>query len=865
MVLFFLLKTTCFSQHTIKGVVTEKVTNQIIPFVNILVKTQEGNLIDFTSTNESGYYSIEMPKKVDSLRIETSIISHLPKSELLILEKSKNKYTLNFSLQQRLTELDEVYIESEKKPIIVKKDTTIYNLIEFKDGSERVVEDLLKKLPGIIVEDSGLIKFKGKQVTRVLLDGDNLFNENYSVGTKNIDSEIVESVQAIEDYNTNPLLKGIKSSQDVAVNLMLKKGVTDISGNAEIGLGIENKKYLKTNVISVSKKLKGFSTLSYNNIGENYSPYNFLSNTFDLSKANEINQRTSNLVSNNAFNSALPDNRTRVNNNVFGSLNSLFKFNKKTSFKLNYNIFKDKLIRNESISTIYNFDNEQINISNQKSISKRPLIHTFEYDLIYEINKKSRLTSIGKLDSQNIKNTSSGFNNNNSFDNIIESEDLFLKNDLEYTYRINNSNVFQISTNISTNKIPQNVNVLNEINNLKQNINFKKNKFEIQSSLLSKTPKGEYSISLGYDFIENFVNSSLQGSNINNQLLSNNIYYKLSVPYADFRYQLRINKWQFIANLSNRLFNVMLDDVNLDTNLNISTFVTYPSISINYFFNSKANFYTDYRLSNQVPQPNTVFSGLILTNNRAYLNNDFKFKLFNNHSSTLGYRINDFYNLFQFNIYASYNFSKYGLINKFNVNENTDFYTSIVDITNNKNLNFGLNFEKYLHFLKSTININSSYSISKYQNIINTSGLRKNESKSLLGEFHIRTGLKGSFNLENKALFINNTFSTTNATSNVFATFQNDFKIKYNKKGFNFIINSQYFNPNLNSNISGDFFLDALVRYKTKKGKIEYQIKANNLLNNQIYQNINTSDFSRSVFQHNLQERFMLLSVQFKF
>jgi len=866
MVLFFCSIMSSFSQHVLKGNIVEEKNNDAIPYVNILVKTLDNKLIDFTSTDKDGFYTIKLPSNFSKLIIETSIISQLPsRKEINLLEINKHIYILNFKLQQRLTQLDEVYIEGKKKPITIKKDTTVYNVNQFKDGSERVVEDLLKKLPGISVSEKGIIKFKGKQVVRVLLDGDNLFNGNYTIGTKNIDSEILEEIQAIEDYNTNQLLKGIKSSEDVAINLILKKGETDVSGDLQLGLGIEDKTFFKANLISVSKKMKGFSTISHNNIGENYTPFNFSSNSFDMTKLNETEQRTNNLV-NVGFNSSLPDNRTRVNNNYFGSLNSLFKFTERISFRANYNLFTDKLIRNEITNTVYNFDTEQINISTQNNFIKKPLINAFEYELIYNINKKSLLTSVGKLDSQNIENTSNGFNNESSFNNNTESKDLFLKNNLEYTYKINKTNVFQFSTSLSTNSIPQSVNVLTEVGNMLQDINFKKNNFKAEASLFSKIKKNEISFSLGYDFKENFIDSDLQGILINNTPITNAIYYKLVKTYANINYQFKYGKWRFTTEIKNELFNIKLNDNNTNTRLDTPSFVIYPSLSINYYFNKKASLYTNYKFSNQLPNANKVYSGLILINNRALTNNEFNFNLFNNHSSTFGYRINDFYNLFQFNLSTVYSFRKFDYISQLNVDENISFFTSKVGITNNNRLDFRLDFEKYIHFLRSTINVNSSYSISEYQNIINDSRPRSNRNKSLFGQFHIRTGFKKHFNFENKVSFRNNVFisSDTNIT-NSFTTFQNDFKVKYINDNFQFIINSQYFNPDLKSNISGDLFIDANLNYKPKKGKIEYSFKLNNLFNKDIFRSINTSDLSSTIFEYNLQERFLLFTVRFKF
>lgn len=867
MVLFFLFPILSGSQNTLKGIVRS--ANNLKPISNcsILVKNENNIILTYTITNSEGLYTVELPKGQTTFIIETSILIHnkIIKNIKIDSEAKSTTYNLDFELEPRIRNLEEVYVVSKKPLITIKNDTTQYDLKRFKDGSERVVEDVLKKLPGITVSNNGLIKFKGKQVTRVLLDGDNIFNNNYNIGTKNIDSEIVESIQAIEDYSPNHLLKGIKTSNDVAVNLILKKGKSDISGNNELGIGIKNKKILNANIISVSKKLKGFSTINYNNISENPSPYSFSSNSYNLLNTGESLQKTTNLVDNGISNSVLPDNRTLVNNTFFGSVNALYKFNNKLSLRTNYSYFTDKIIRNEATTSNNIINDSSLVIRTQNNLIKKPKVNSYDYEIIYKINRKSLLTSEGKLNIQKSLNESNGFNNESLYKSLAKSRDLFLKNNLEYTYKFNKNNVFQIISNLSTNNLPQNIDVLLDSESLIQDISFKKNFIDVESKLISKSKKSKYSFVIGYNFDENIISSNLEGIALNNQFNTNDIFYTLSKFYLNLSYNYRINRWLFSANLTNELINAKLNDVNLANNYNRNHLLFNPKLSINYYLNSKSYLYSNYNEKNDTPNASQVYSGLILTNNRTLLNNVFNFNIFNSKSIKSGFKINDFYNLFQFEIYAKYNFRKYGYINRLNINKNRTFFTSVVDVTNNKNLSFSLETEKYIHFLKSTININSFYSINEYQNIINNSNLRDNKNKMFSNALEIRTGFKGSVNFTNKSLLNTNRFETSSENSNSFTTFQNDFSIKYLNNNFQIILDTQYFNPNLKSNISGDLFLDTSIIYNSKKGKTEYKLKINNLFNKKTFRNINTSDFSTSTFQQNLVERFFVLSVNFKF
>ncbi|MGK0429807.1 MAG: hypothetical protein ACJARX_001475, partial [Psychroserpens sp.] len=801
MVLFFLSSFLSNAQEIVlKGNIVDKTSLKPIPDVNILLKNMDGIILDYTSTDLNGNFNIKLPAGFDKLIFETSIISHLTyRKEILTSNYINTNINVDISLEQRLTELEEVYIEGKKRPITIKKDTTVFNVNQFKDGTERVVEDLLKKLPGITVSENGNIKFKGKQVIRLLLDGDNLFDSNYTVGSRNINSDIIASIEAIEDYNTNPLLKGVKSSEDVAVNLILKEGKVDVSGDAEVGLGIEDRTYLRANVISVSKKLKGFGTFSHNNIGENYSPYNFVSNGLDISSLNEINQRTSNLVNGSGFNSSLPDNRVRVNNNFFGSLNALYKIKSDLTLRANYNVFTDKLKRNETNVVSYNFDDSQIDIFSENNIHRTPTLHNISSELIYNINKKSLFTATSKFESKKVTENTTGNNNGLEIASISESRDLFFNTDLEYTYKVDSKSVFQIITNLSTNKIPQDLDVLEDTDFRRQSIDIEKTAVNIQSNYFTKEKNTEYGLSLGYNFETNDMVSNLDGI-LTTLPLTNNLNYTLSKPFLNLSYNYRKNKWQFLAEIENQLLNINIEDGNLEP-FNNSDFIFNPSITLKYNISRNANYYVDYNLSNQTPTLSNIYSGLILRDFRSLFTNDFSFNLFNNNTYTLGYEINDFYNLFQFNLFGRYSFNKYGYVNDFSVSEDVDFYRSIVSVTNNNNYNFGLRLEKYLHFMRSTINFDSNYSISEYQNIINDSELRNNTSKSLFAKFQLRTGFKSAVNFENKIAIRNNVFDNQDGANNSFTALQMDFKTKFVKNEFQFVFNTQYFKPDLKTNV----------------------------------------------------------------
>lgn len=122
--------------------------------------------------------------------------------------------------------LESVTVTAKKKLYKINRDTTSFKVKNYADGTEKKIQDIIKKLPVIeLNEKTGEIKYKGKLIETVKLDGDDLFGDTYTIGTKNINVDMVDAIQAIENYTANPLLKGIENGDKIILNLTLKKTI----------------------------------------------------------------------------------------------------------------------------------------------------------------------------------------------------------------------------------------------------------------------------------------------------------------------------------------------------------------------------------------------------------------------------------------------------------------------------------------------------------------------------------------------------------------------------------------------------------------------------------------------------------------
>ncbi|MCZ8144934.1 hypothetical protein [Flavobacterium sp.] len=179
----------------------------------------------------------------------------------------------------------------------------------------------------------------------------------------------------------------------------------------------------------------------------------------------------------------------------------------------------------------------------------------------------------------------------------------------------------------------------------------------------------------------------------------------------------------------------------------------------------------------------------------------------------------------------------------------------------NDNLNLNLSTEKFISKLSTTVKLSSTISKSNYKNIVNTSDLRNNTSNNISNELAIKTAFDTKINFENQSNYIYSSNQSENIGTINNKMFTNALKIKYKHSSSIFsVITGDYFIPNTNNPNNDYLFLDFSIIYKPKDKKYEFNLIGKNLLNNSIFSQIQTSDFSRNTLQNNLISRYIFVN-----
>ncbi|SFQ79253.1 carboxypeptidase-like regulatory domain-containing protein [Hymenobacter arizonensis] len=138
------------------------------------------------------------------------------------------------TLREEATKLKEVVVQGE--PITRQGDTLSYAVAAFSNKQDRVISDVLKKMPGIAVAGDGQISYEGRPISSFNINGQNLLEGRYTMASDNLPADAVQSVQVLERHQPIKALDGRIRPEAAALNITLKKKIT-ATGQARLGAG----------------------------------------------------------------------------------------------------------------------------------------------------------------------------------------------------------------------------------------------------------------------------------------------------------------------------------------------------------------------------------------------------------------------------------------------------------------------------------------------------------------------------------------------------------------------------------------------------------------------------------------------------
>ncbi|MDE6225903.1 MAG: TonB-dependent receptor [Muribaculaceae bacterium] len=220
------------SQDIVKGKVTEVSTGDIIVGANVMVKSPKGRIIGFSSSDRSGNFSIKINETADSLMVNATMLGYKTFSRTIKIDD----YPINIVMEDEALQLQEVVVKADR--IRENGDTITYNVGSFAQKQDRTIGDVLKRMPGIDVSNSGKIQYQGIDINKFYIEGNDLLEGKYGIATNGISHTDIGAVEVMENHQPMQVLRGLSFSDQAAINLKMKnKSKATLLAHGTIGGG----------------------------------------------------------------------------------------------------------------------------------------------------------------------------------------------------------------------------------------------------------------------------------------------------------------------------------------------------------------------------------------------------------------------------------------------------------------------------------------------------------------------------------------------------------------------------------------------------------------------------------------------------
>jgi hypothetical protein len=635
-----------YSQTTkLLGTVIDSTTNPMISATVVLVQPVDSVMVSFAITNGDGGFVLNKISPGDYL-LQITYIGYGNYQQSITVNSDNPVQDLGtLFLSPQNTLLEQVVVKAEHVPIVIKKDTVEYNADAFKTKPNAVVEDLLKRLPGIEVERDGNIKAQGEDVENVLVDGKEFFGKDPKIATQNLPADILDKVQVYNKKSEMAEFSGIEDGNDEkTINLTLKEdkkkgyfgNVTAGFGTEDLANVFENEHYeAKISVNRFDSRVQ-FSLLGMandiNDQGFSFNDYiNFMGGMGGFMGGGKLT------LSMNTADSGIPlgyNSSPGINKTAAGGLNFNVDINDKTEWQSSYflnrlNNFTAQMVSSENLAGDKSFSRLENSEQNNTNLN-----HRLSTSLRYKLDSSMQITWINRLSfntgdfmstansqsfdfGESLENESLSSNENNG-DQFSWMSDLALRKRLNKPGRI-------VTAKFNLN--------LGDVDNLSL-VNNTTTIYDASGSALMNTifqdqeseeSQSQYGISLGFtepilrktylnltasrsnytnDRVKNYydLNPNDPSSRILNIELSNQ--YKRNYTYDRVGTDIKINRkaLNLTAGLSYQHSNLDGDILSENTILSKSFNYLLPSLQFDYEFSNSRRL--DFRYRTRVEEPN---------------------------------------------------------------------------------------------------------------------------------------------------------------------------------------------------------------------------------------------------------------------
>lgn len=282
--LFIFSSSFSFSQLTVRGVVSDSTTKVPVDYLLVAIfQYKTDKVITYCYTNEKGEYKLELPYISGLFTLQARSLSYYEyKRDIVLAESNGKEIDLSFLVTPKVNTLNEVVVKAKLSPIVVEKDTIIYDVAHYTQTGDQTLEDVLRKMPGFEVQENGELKINGKPIGKVLINGEEFLKGGAALSTRSIAPDMIKNIEVRLDEKDSKLKESLLNSDKLIVlDIKLKDDLEKVLfGRTRVTTGYQKEANVGgyANLFSLGKKQKYHLLGEYDAFGQQTISINQISN-----------------------------------------------------------------------------------------------------------------------------------------------------------------------------------------------------------------------------------------------------------------------------------------------------------------------------------------------------------------------------------------------------------------------------------------------------------------------------------------------------------------------------------------------------------------------------------------------------------
>jgi len=832
-----------------------------LPSVSVtLAKKGKPVILAFAITNSTGTFNLQYsgPFIADSFVVNVSAINY--KKQQVPLNKADEK--LNFMMEGLVSELPTVTVQNKKPLVRLEGDTLHYDVASFADKSDRVIGDVIRKLPGVEMDETGKVTYLGKAITHLYIDGDNLLDGRYNIATRTIPSDMVSKIEVLENHQAIKSLKGVVPSDNPAMNLVLKdKARLKLIGDGNISAGTPSVVEGAMNLMLFKKEVKFINYYKYNNTGLDLET-DLISHTIGFSsfRNNDNNVSSSLLSMATAGGPDLSRKRYLFNNNGLLNINKMIRIASDVTLRINGYFLHDQRNQSYRYNATYFLPGDTIRYSEYQDNRNRPNNYLTQLNL--NINKGKYFLNNTLLLEHSINDGYAGMQTNTQplLTQQLRTNTTSFSNDFRFNKVFRGKHAVEIGSYISNRNNPQNLTISPGLYNNLLNNNIPYDRLSQSASepvfytdnyISYRRKIGAFAQSLraGFNWQSVQLRSMLQTIQTNGSVTApadsfyNNMFWDRYKLYLDAGSEWNTKSWNISLNLplSFQQFNYR-NQLSKPTASTIRFVPFAPYFRALWKLNSNNEFSVSYFQMNMRGGVNEAYDGYLLQNYRNFQRNEATLSSSSSKSGGVYYAYRNAIKLLFVNAGLNYTVSNGNSGNDAILSDEVQVSKRILFDYENRSLNSNLRVSKYLFAIKTTLGAAVTWQKGNTIQLQNGNRLNyenKNTAFAVNANSKISSwmniGYQGTLSLmssQQKGL-------PSSATNQQLKIRQLRQTAEINLTPGSFMVvrfkAEDYFNETKNIPSMRTLFLDAAIIFKIKKLKSDIELSCLNLAGNDSY------------------------------